>query len=165
MHGAKRGMTRQIVTRKLLQRRSGLSLLEVVLALVIFLVAMVGINQLTSVGSRSALTAKWNTEAAIRAETKMNELVAGVVELESVEDELFSDADSDARWKWSLQVEPAEIEGLLDLTVTVTHLSGLGDVDLTYSLRRFMRDPQAILDAVEEANEQDADEATVQEGG
>ena len=52
-----------------------------------------------------------------------------------------------ATWVWSLVVAPGLHPDLLDLEVTVAHVSDNGNIDAECTLRRFLRDPQLFLDA------------------
>jgi len=143
-------------------RSAGLTLYEVVLAMTIFLLAMAAISQIIRTGSRASIQAKLETDAAILAETKMGEVVAGAVSLTDGEGGQIS-AD-DPYWNWNLAVANANIDGLKDVTVTVNHLGQDGQPDATYSIRRLVRDPQIYIDAALEA-EQQAAEAESGSGG
>ena len=59
-------------------RRSGFTLLEVIISLAIFVSAFAAFSQLFTLGSRAAVQAALQTQAAVRAEAKMAEVVAGV---------------------------------------------------------------------------------------
>ena len=125
--------------------RMGLTIYEVVLSLAIFVMAMVAISQLISTGSRASSEAQLHSQAAIRAENKMAEIVAGFQPLSAVTGEVDP---NDARWLWSMDVvDSANASGVKELTVTVTHLSEAGEADVSYTLKRLMRDPQLYIDA------------------
>lgn len=142
--------------------RSGLTLYEVALSIAIFLMAMAAIGQLISGGSRSSVDASLRTEAAIQCETKMNEVLAGALNLEPVNEQALS--EDDASWKWSLSIADGEIEGIKDLTVTVSHYTNNGQINATYSLRRLVRDPQLFEDAALEAAAEAEEEETTSSG-
>lgn len=127
------------------ERRAGLTIYEVVLSMAIFVLAMVAISQLISTGSRASVNAQLQSQAAIRAENKMAEVVSGYRPLAAVAGEADPD---DQRWLWSLNVVDSQnTTGLKELTVTITHLSDTGEADATYTLQRLMRDPQLYIDA------------------
>lgn len=138
-------------------QRSGLTLFEVVLSLAIFLMSLAAVSQLISVGSRASVDAQLETEAALFAESKMAEVISGAVPLDPVSGQPVSSAD--AAWQWSLTENTAPLEGLKDITVTVTHLGPDGEPDVTFSLRRYLRDPQLFIDAALERQSEETEES------
>ncbi len=144
-------------------KRSGVTLYEVVLAITIFFIAFVGISQLVSIGSNAAVTAELQTEAAMLCESKLNEVIVGAVEMENVgEQPLY---DDDPTWQWSLTVNPEEpTAGMMDLTVTVIHRNNRDQINASFTMRRFVRDPQVFIDAAEEAEEKAAEAAEAEAG-
>lgn len=120
-------------------RRRGLTLLEVLLSLGLFLGALAALSQLWYGGVRAAVQARLATQAILRCESKLNEVVAGAVPLQSTSDTPF---DDDSSWTWSLQVEIGPHTDSMLVTVKVSHpgQSGLSSSD--YQLRRLIRDPQ-----------------------
>ena len=133
--------------------RSGLSLLEVIISVSIFLGSLTAILHLLSVGQQSEMMTRLHTEAIMRCEAKVAEVVSGVQELGAVTDESFDDsmateADQLAgNWSWSLESADTGTTGLLQITVTTKYFTG-GEFPVTqFSLVRYMRDPQIFLDA------------------
>lgn len=126
--------------------RSGITILEVLLSVAIFLGAMTAIGSLLTTGADSAIQAKLHTEAVIRCESKLAEAVSGVIELDAVSDKAFPD-DTEPGWSWSLAVDSGPHADLLALEVTVTHETTAGFVDAQYTLNRLVRDPNVYLDA------------------
>ncbi|MCH7686058.1 MAG: hypothetical protein IH899_05150 [Planctomycetes bacterium] len=142
--------------------RTGLTLYEVVLSLTLFLGAMVAISQIISIGSRAAVQSRLQTQAILRCESKLSEILAGVEPMESVSNIQFE--EETASWVWSLEIGPGPHEVLLDLTVSVTHISQDGNPDSTFSLHRLVRDPQLFVDAAEAAAEAEAEAAAEGDG-
>ena len=144
--------------------RSGLTLLEVLVSLSIFVAAFAGISQLFTIGSRAAIQASLETQAVLRCESKLAEVVAGVESLEAADGTAFED---DPRWVWSLAVDPppdsAPVE-LMQVTVTVAFVPDDENAAMEFSLVRFLRDPQVLVDAAEAAAEAEA-EAEAEGGG
>ena len=70
--------------------RRAFSLLEVLLALGIFLTAFVALSQLSSNGMNAAVEARLTTNAILRCESKLAELVAAVEPLEDVADQVLT---------------------------------------------------------------------------
>lgn len=125
--------------------RRGLTLYEVLLALVILLGSTVVIGQIISTGSRAAVQAQLQSEAILRCQTKLSEVVAGIEPLQSVSGQPFQDAGPE--WSWSLQFGTGPHIDLLDLEVTVAHTDPATQQVVSQSLRRYLRDPQVFLDA------------------
>ena len=124
--------------------RAGISLFEVVLALSIFLGAVVALSQLTNNGMRTAVSARLQTQAVLRCESKLAELVAGVEPLEDVAEQPF---DDDENWTWSLTTTTGPHADLLNITVSANHNSG-GERSLaSYSISRLLRDPLVFEEA------------------
>lgn len=142
--------------------RSGLTLYEVVLSLTLFLGAMLAISQIISIGSRAAVQSRLQTQAIMRCESKLSEILAGIEPMESVSNAQFD--EETANWVWSLEIGPGPHEVLLDLTVSVSHISQNGNPDSTFSLRRFVRDPQLFVDAAEAAAEAEAEAEAENDG-
>jgi general secretion pathway protein I len=126
-----------------------------VLSLTLFLGAMLAISQIIAIGSRAAVQSRLQTQAILRCESKLSEILAGVEPMESVSNAQFE--EDTANWVWSLEIEPGPNEVLLDLTVSVSHISQTGNSDSTFSLRRLVRDPQLFIDAAEAAAEAEAE--------
>ena len=120
-------------------RRRGLTLLEVLLSLGLFLGALAALSQLWYGGVRAAVQARLSTQAILRCESKLNEVVAGAVPLTSTSDTPF---DDDASWNWSLQIEAGPHADALLVTVTVSHPGQSGLSASQHQLRRLIRDPQ-----------------------
>ncbi|MEZ6059057.1 MAG: hypothetical protein R3C19_01715 [Planctomycetaceae bacterium] len=124
--------------------RSGLTLLEVIIATAVFLGALSAIMQIFRLGADAEIMTQMDSEAVMRAESLMAELVIGVQPLQSVSGQAFEDGAP--RWRYDVQVD-SEIEGLLRVSVTVNHVQDGGRVNSTYTLIRLVRDPQVFLDA------------------
>ncbi len=130
--------------------RSGFTLLEVIVSLAIFVAAFASLSQLFTLGSRAAVQAALETQAVVRADAKMSEVLAGVESMEASEAMPFED---DPNWSWTLEVNEGPHTDLFELTVTVAFQSGVGPAEMNYSLVRFRRDPQLALDVEEAAAE------------
>ena len=123
--------------------RRGMSLLEVFIALAIFIAALAVITQIISTGSRASTKAQLQSEATLRAESCMAEAVSGVIPLQN-DSHAF---DDDASWKWSLSVDSGPHVDTVLLVVTVEHTSDQSKVNGLATLKRIIRDPQIYLDA------------------
>ena len=118
-------------------KRSGLTLLEIVLSLAIFCGALTALSQLAWNGSRATVHARLKTQATIRCEAKLNEVLAGVEAMQGHSSTSFPD---DNKWSWSMVVTPGSQPELVQLDVTVSHRgnSTLSNIDVT--LRRWARE-------------------------
>ena len=125
--------------------RRGITILEVLLSVAILIGAMTAIGGLLSNGADSAIQAKWQTEAVLRAESKLAEVISGAVPLESVNVGTFPE-DTDQAWSWSLSIDSGPHADLLALELTVDHTNGAGIVDATFTLNSYVRDPEVYLD-------------------
>lgn len=124
--------------------RAGISLFEVVLALSIFLGAVVALSQLTNNGMRTAISARLQTQAVLRCESKLAEVTAGVEPLEDVTDQPFED---DENWTWSLATATGPHADLLNVTVSAAFDGGNQRSSASYSISRLMRDPLVFEEA------------------
>ena len=120
-------------------------MLEVLLSLGLFLGALAALSQLWYGGVRASVQARLATQAILRCESKLNEVVAGAVPLQSTTDTPFED---DSTWTWSLEVRTSDVHAnVLLLIVSVSH-PGQGGLSASgYQLSRLLRDPQVWTDA------------------
>jgi general secretion pathway protein I len=120
--------------------RSGLTLFEVLLSLAILAAAMAAIAQLVSSGVQASVRARLQSEAIIRCQSQLAELIAVGDPLSAVADQPFAD---DPAWTWSISAAETDQPGLMQLVMTVTHDPGDGFGDVSYTIPRFYRDPIA----------------------
>ena len=118
-------------------RRKGLSLLEVILSIAILGTSMAVIYQMLGVGYRSAIEVRARTDGNIFVDTKMAEVAAGVLPLESANGVLI---EENPDWEYSVDVSDAEQNGLLSVVVTVQQNNVENPVAI--SVVRLMADPE-----------------------
>lgn len=124
--------------------RSGLSLLEVLLATSILLGSSIILFELAAIGRAHIESAEDLAEAQRICETRINEMLAGVTPIQIVENEPLDDSD----WSVSVQLDPvSHLAGLAALRVTVTREASAGHRGKTYTLVRWIHDPLASQDA------------------
>ncbi len=75
------------------------------------------------IGRRSELSARLQSEAVLRCETVMGEILSGVREAASAQGNRFDD-DETGNWEWTAEVTEAGTTGLLQVTVLVEHRPG-----------------------------------------
>lgn len=131
--------------RRCTSARCGLTLLEVLLSLGLFLGALAALSQLWYGGVRASVQARLGTQAILRCESKLNEVVAGAVPLLDTSNTPF---DDDSTWTWSLKVSRSEDHAnVLLLIVNVSHPGQGGLSASSHQLSRLIRDPQVWTDA------------------
>jgi type II secretion system protein I len=119
--------------------RRGLSLLEVLVALAIFLLSFVAIGRLVSLASDQAVEVQYQSQATRLAQSKMNEVLAGAVPLQYAS----GNFDEDQDWEWKVEAEQnSQVPNLWTVTVTVTRPSHDGD-EISSSLTHMILDPSA----------------------
>ena len=126
--------------------RDGMTLLEIILALTIFFGAMAALSQLAWNGSRAAVQARLKTQAIIRCEAKLAEVIARVEALQPKTRFPFPD---NAQWTYSINVTESQYPDLLQIHVTVAHTGNSSLANVEFSLSRWMRDPGIFRDAAE----------------
>lgn len=140
--------TRLLLNRRLTRvgrsGRDGLTLLEILLSVAIFFGALAVLSQLAWNGTRSAVQARLKTQAIIRCEAKLAEVIAGIEPMQPKSNVPFPD---NAHWSWSLVVSETTFPELLQLDVTVSHTGNSRLANVSFTLRRWTRDPSSFLDA------------------
>lgn len=126
--------------------RSGFTLLEIIISVAIFLGGLAAIMQGLAIGQRSELSARLQSEAVLRCEAKMGEILCGAAEATSSQGNRFDD-DEIGNWEWSAESVESGTAGLLQITVLVEHKPGSEEPNAAFTLIRYMRDPQLFLDA------------------
>lgn len=126
--------------------RKGLTLFEVLLSLAIFTAALTAIGQLISNGMQGSVHARLQSEAVIRCESQLAELLILGEPIPSVSDEPFED---DPQWTWSAESSETEEVGLLFLTIVVNHTSDNMIGEASFTLSRFYRDPLLLTESEE----------------
>lgn len=139
--------TGSFLSRHLLPRsrgREGLTLLEIILSLAIFFGALTVLSQLAWNGIQSGVQARLKTQAIIRCEAKLAEVLAGAEALQPKSRTAFPD---DPAWTYSLTISETAYPDLLQLDVTVSHGGNSRLANSEFTLRRWMRDPALFQDA------------------
>ncbi len=146
---------RQRSSRSTDDSRNGLSLLEVIISIAIFLAALTVIMYTQKVGQEAETAAHLKSEAVIRCEAVMGEILCGAQKAESSADNHFDD-DEEGKWEWAAEISDSGTTDLLKVTVLVEHRpdSGSDNPNAAFALVRYMRDPQLFLDAALEGSEE-----------
>lgn len=97
-------------------RRAGLSLLEVLLALAIFLFSLAAIGALVDFGNERSTAAAMQTTATRLAQAKLAEVEAGVVSVSAGGNGTF---DEEPEWNWTVEPGVASVPNVYPVTVRV----------------------------------------------
>jgi prepilin-type N-terminal cleavage/methylation domain-containing protein len=100
------------------QARSGFTLIEVILALVILGGALAILGEVMQLANSSAVDARAETQAQLIANSVMDEIIAGVQEDSPVSRQPLEVVDA-TRWLYSVETGTSDIEGVYPLVVTV----------------------------------------------
>jgi Tfp pilus assembly protein PilV len=99
------------------RKRSGLTLLEVIVAMTIFMASGILIYQLVSLGNDRALDVQLHSRASMLCQSKLEELKIGVEPLNGTSGQAFSGDDSD--FQYDITVADGDLTGLKKVTVSV----------------------------------------------
>ena len=102
-------------------RRPGLSLLEVLLSLAIFLMSLVAIGGLIDFGSDQGQAASMQAAGTRLAQSKLAEVEAGAIDVVAGGQGTF---DDEPDWNWSVESTPAQYPNLYSVTVRVWRDTG-----------------------------------------
>ena len=122
------------------QRRHGLTLLEVLVATAIFLIAMGALLQLLFVANNASYEAKVLSQAAHLAQSKLAELRVGALGFQSVSDQPL---DDDPTFNWSLEVGQGPFPGTFQALVRVYRLRPNG-TPIQVELSEYVLNPEQI---------------------
>jgi general secretion pathway protein I len=120
-------------------KRPGLTLLEVILSLAIFLFALVAIGHLMTMGTERAADVRSITRATELCQWKLNEVIAGVVPLASQSDSPF---DNEPDYVWTLDCQQDSVANLWDVQVKVSRANKNGS-SIEVVLQQMVLDPSA----------------------
>jgi general secretion pathway protein I len=96
--------------------RSGFSLMEVMLALAIFLLALVAIGGLVDMGMEREVDSQLQVRGARLAQSKMSELVSGALPMSSTS----GNFDNESEWSFDVTTQPTGPPNLYQVTVKVS---------------------------------------------
>lgn len=98
-----------------------MTLLEVLVAMAIFVIALAALSQLITIGSMSALEASFQTDACRLAQSKLAEVEAGAVAPDSSISGTF---DTETGWQWQMESSQSTVPYVYLVTVTVSRQPG-----------------------------------------
>src|SRR5262249_2011511 len=124
------------------RQREGLTLLEVLVSLAIFLMALVGIGRLIALGNERALDVQQNAEALQRCQSKLAEVAIGSLALRSDSGGYDNQQSPGPNWSWTLECNPASVPNLWSVRATVKCQRQNGDT-VQVTLSQMILDPSA----------------------
>jgi type II secretion system protein I len=116
-----------------------MTLLEVLIALAIFLLSLVAIGRLVSLSTERALEVQFQGEAMLKCQRVMAEIYAGVQQLTSQSDMPFDD-DQTGTWHWSCDCEQGQVNNLWTVQVRVSKQRADGS-QMEVTMSQMMLDP------------------------
>jgi type II secretion system protein I len=124
-----------------------LTILEVLVSLAIFLMALAGIVRLVSLGNQHALAVEQQADALQRCQSKLAELATGATAFTSQPETPYED---ESGWTWAMDCSPGDVPNLWNVQVRVRRPRADGSF-AEVSLSQVILDP-----AVRGATSQDA---------
>jgi Tfp pilus assembly protein PilV len=110
-----------VIARRPLGRRDGITLLEVLLSMGIFLLAMTALTRLLDIGTDAALDATFQSDANRLAQSKLAEIEAGVLTPDANVSGTF---DAEPAWSWQVVSTAMSVPNVYTVAVTVSRTTG-----------------------------------------
>jgi type II secretion system protein I len=126
-----------------MSRRTGFTLLEIVLALAILAGALAALGEVMRLADRNAEMTRSETQAQMLAESVMEQLLAGARPLSSVTSAVF-DLVTEPRWEYSIAIEPTQRRELLLVRVAVAEQIAPELQPARFELVRWMLNPDYL---------------------
>lgn len=149
--------------------RAAFSLIEVMLALAVLAISLPMLGQLVGLGFQNARQSDGLSEAQMLAETVMEAIALGLIQPDPVVDRNISmmtdlntfSVEQDTEWVYSINWEPAPVDGLIMMMVQVRRAEALAaSQSNTFQIVRWMRDPALALEELPETSDGAPTEAT-----
>jgi Tfp pilus assembly protein PilV len=131
-------------------KRQGITLLEVIFALVIFMGSFVALNQLVSIATDNAIRVDQQSQATLLCQAKLAEINAGIVSLTASQGDYTPFTQSqdggwsntiDDNWQWKMMTT-SEVEGVANLyLVQVWVMRETGGKKVEVTLSQMVFDP------------------------
>lgn len=144
-------MRAQVTRRCGSVRRTGLSLLEVMLSLAILGGALAVVGELTRLGSRSAEIARDQTIAQRLCENKLAEIASGLVIPTAMTMAPVEELADQNDWLYTIEIQQLPQTGLIGVWVTVQQNPDTINRPVSFTLVRWMIDPQSSTTTSEQS--------------
>jgi prepilin-type N-terminal cleavage/methylation domain-containing protein len=141
-------------------KKDGFSLLEVILALAILGGAMAVLGEASRMALMNAKAAKDIAHAQLLCESKLAEIMIGIITPDPVERVPFDETTTDSidlsepAWVYSIENEQTDELGLICVRVLVTRDLPLEQHPVQFSLVRWMPDPNYVASTQTGSNSQ-----------
>jgi hypothetical protein len=112
----------------------------VLVAMAIFLMSLVAIGKLLTIGTDVAQEVRAQNEALQICQSKMGEVIGGGIPLQQQGETAYDDVP-DSPWKWSLDCEQGDVSGVWNVTVHALRTRPDGTSDEVYALSQMVLDP------------------------
>ncbi len=134
---------RQRTTRS--YQPTGLSLLEVMLALAILGGALAAIGELMRIGARNAEMARDLTTAQLICESTMAEIQLGFLPMQTAGPIAVEDAQYQQDWLYTIVAEPLDQEGLTSIWLQIEQNPESFSRPVSFAVTRWMIDPTVVM--------------------
>jgi len=134
-----------IFSRSERQQCSGLSLLEVMLALAILGASLAAIGELVRIGARNAEMARDLTTAQLLCESTMAEIQLGFLAMQSVGPIQVTDLQYQQEWLYTITIAPIDQEGLTSVWVQIEQNPEVFSRPVAFAATRWMIDPSVAV--------------------
>ena len=121
--------------RRRINRRSGVSLLEILLSLVVLGVCLAAVVPLESRGVHVGMRTRFESEAHLRCQAILQELQAR----KQFQPQSTTAFDDDPRWKWHVDAVPHHSSELIELRVTVERVATSAAPSVRQTLTQLVR--------------------------
>lgn len=130
-------MSRCLSPRLLQAKRRGFSLMEVMLATSILLGSSIALVELATIGRKQANSAYELNTAQLLCQARLDEIVAGITPVKSVEDHELEEAPG---WFYAIEVQPMRLYQLVEVKVSVYQEAREHQKEIRFSLVRWLPD-------------------------
>lgn len=142
-------------------QRTGLSLLEVILALAILAIATAYLTQAMQLATTNGLRAQKLIKAELVAESIVSQVVAGLLPSDTTSWTYYSNSTGQTDWMYQLTPVQTELEGMIGFQIALQQVDprvGLVQNEHDLLINRWIIDPQLGLDTpLEETEEETTD--------
>ncbi len=119
--------------------RAGVTLFEVVVAMVIFALTLPALNTLVTMGTQRAEESAYLSRASMECRSKLAEVTVGAAPMETTDWTPFTDMPDMTNWTWKLTANNGDVDGLKQVQVSVKFDPGTSPVQVTLS--QYVIDP------------------------
>jgi general secretion pathway protein I len=118
--------------------RRGMTLIEMIVSMAIFLMAMVALGNLLHMGAQRAVEAETQNVAMVKCQSKLSEAMIGSIPLSAQTEMPF---EEDNNWVWSMECDEQSFANLYNVKVTVSRSGGDPNDKTQVSLSQMVMDP------------------------